>query len=249
MVALQQFKKDFSAIDFREKRAGVYKVLLPFFYEDGDMYDIFIEDCPDDKSAIRISDHGLTLMKLSYDFDIDTPNKQKILEGIISQNRCFFNNGNIYLDVAPEQLTGGIYQFAQTITKVSNMDIISKEYLKSCFYEFLGNFIFDAFKKYNVKKDVCPVQDKDLKVDFEIPAKKPFYIFGVNDNAKASKVIISCLSFASKNIPFKSLVVLEDIEALTKFNRNQLINVSDKPFTDLEAFKEKGPGFIEREMA
>lgn len=243
------FAKDFNNVAFREKRPGLYKVLLPFFHEDGDMYDIFIESCPNDNSLVRISDYGLTLMKLSYDFDVDTPNKQSVLESIISQNHCHFDGGNIFLDVIPTHVSGAIYQFSQVIAKISNMDIISKETLKSYFYEYLSEFVMNSFKKYNVKHDIYPTDDKDLKVDFEIPNERPIYIFGVNDNVKASKVVISCLTFASKNIPFRSLVIPEDIDILSKFNRNQLINVSDKPFTDLSAFKENGLKYIERELA
>ena len=69
MLDLASLKQAFGNIDFREKRIGVYKVLVPFFYEDGDMYDIFIEEIPE-RNTIRISDYGLTLMKLSYSFDI-----------------------------------------------------------------------------------------------------------------------------------------------------------------------------------
>lgn len=249
MIALQQFKKDFSAIDFREKRPGIYKVLMPFFYEDGDMYDIFIEDCKQSDSLIRISDHGLTLMKLSYDFDLDTAHKQKVLESIISQNKCSFDKGDIFLDVTPGQLEGGIYQFAQTITKVSNMDIISKEFLKSCFYEFLANFVTDSLMEFGIKKDITPTDDPDLKVDFEIPAKRPIYLFGVKDDAKASKVLITCLNFANKQIPFKSLVVPENLYSLNSFNQNQIINVVDKSYTNLDQFKKLGPNFIRKEIA
>ena len=128
MLDLNSLKKEFGQIDFREKRPGIYKVLLPYFYEDGDMYDVFIEECG---SRIRISDHGLTLMKLSYTFDIDTDHKQEVLENIIQQNRCKIDSGNIYLDVTPGQFTGGIYQFIQTVSKVSTMEIISKEIIKS----------------------------------------------------------------------------------------------------------------------
>lgn len=249
MITEEDLKKQFQGLDFREKRPGTYKVLLPFFYEDGDMYDIFIEECPTNSSLIRICDYGLALMKLSYDFEIDTPHKQNVLNNIITQNRCQFDNGNIFLDVMPNQITEGVYLLAQVISKVTNMDIISKESLKSYFYEYLSDFIMDTFKSFNVVKDSCPTADGDLKVDFEIPAKKPIFIFGVNDNTKASKVVISCLTFENKNLPFKSITVSEDIDNLSKFNRNQILNICDKPYTDLDAFKTNGLNYIKREIA
>lgn len=238
-----------STFAITKKRENLFKVILPFFYEDGDMYDIFIEASPVNNSFFRISDYGLTLMKLSYNFEIDTPHKQNVLENIISQNRCKFDDGNIYLDVSENNVINGIYQFSQVISKVSNMDIISKESLKSYFYDYLSEFMMEAFKNYGVEKNICPTGDKDLKVDFLIPTEKPFYIFGVNDNSKASKVVISCLTFANQKLPFRSMTVIENLETLSKFNRNQLINISDKPFTDLEAFKENAISYFERETA
>lgn len=247
MLDLNSLKKEFGQIDFREKRPGIYKVLLPYFYEDGDMYDVFIEECG---SRIRISDHGLTLMKLSYTFDIDTDHKQEVLENIIQQNRCKIDSGNIYLDVTPGQFTGGIYQFIQTVSKVSTMEIISKEIIKSYFYELISDFILDSLKKYNVKTNVVPVKNSDLIVDYELPVKeKPLYIFGVGDDSKASKVVISCLTFQTQHLPFRSVIVHEDFNKLSQFNRNQITNTADKQFTSLDDFKSKGIEYIEREIA
>lgn len=122
MIDLSGLKAQFNNIDFREKRTGLYKVILPFFYEDGDMYDIFIEESPINNSLIRLSDYGLTLMKLSYNFDIDTENKQEVLNSIIIKNRCNIDAGDIFLDIRPDQFNAAMYQFIQTISKVSNLE-------------------------------------------------------------------------------------------------------------------------------
>lgn len=68
-----------------------------------------------EKNTIRISDYGLTLMKLSYGFDIDTEHKQEVLETIVMQNRAKIDNGLIYLDVLPQQFSVGVNQFARDI--------------------------------------------------------------------------------------------------------------------------------------
>ena len=247
MLDLEALKKDFGQIDFREKRPGLYKVLLPFFYEDGDMYDVFIEEAG---SKIRISDHGLTLMKLSYTFDFDTEHKKEVLNSLVTQNRCQIHTGNIFLDVTQQQFTGGIYQFVQTLSKVSNMEIISKEMIKSCFYELFGEFIKDTLNKYNVNTSIKPIQNSDLVVDYEIPVTgKPLYLFGVGDDSKASKVVISCLTFQTKHIPFRSVIIHEDFNKLSQFNRTQITNTADKQFTSLDDFKNKGLDYIQREIA
>ena len=246
MLNLDALKKNFVNIDFREKRSNIYKVLLPFFHEDGDMYDVFIEERED---RIRISDYGLTLMKLSYTFDLDTENKNDIFQSVISQNRCETTDGEIYLDVSPQQFVGGIYQFIQTITKVSTLDILSKEVIKSLFYEHLNRFVTDNFTRYNIERNFLPTKDEDLVVDYVIQGTKPLYLFGVNEDTKAAKVVINCLSFHKNRVPFRSVIVHEDFNSLTRYNRNQLTNAADKQFTTLDEFRNAGIDYFDREIA
>lgn len=120
---LESLASAFSAIQFREKRSGLFKILAPFFYEDGDMYDIFVEECPKNKSLLRISDHGLTLMRLSVEFAVDTPENRDAIDSAVLQNRCSIEDGMIYVDVTADQFIAGIYQFAQVISKVNAMDL------------------------------------------------------------------------------------------------------------------------------
>ena len=247
MLNLNTIKPDIGRIEFREKRLGIYKVLAPFFHEDGDMYDIFVEELPGGK--IRISDYGLTLMKLSYTFDIQTENKQSILESIISQNRAELIDGCITLDILPQQFPVGLNQFSQIISKVSNMDIMSRELAQSLFYEYLREFIFDTLRTYDIEENYIPTSDKDLVVDYKINVQRPIFVFGVNENTKASKVIISCLNYRDQNVPHKSLIIHEDIDKLNKFNRAQITNVSDKQFATLDGFRKGGLSYIANEIS
>lgn len=250
---LESFAQEFKNIQFREKRSGLFKILIPFFYEDGDMYDIFVEECPQNTSLIRISDYGLTIMKLSYNFDIDTPRKREVLESTVAQNRCSLEDGMIFLDIQPAQFAMGIYQFAQVVSKINAMDMLSYDVVQSVFYDYLSDCMASNFKEYGYKKDYLPTRDRQLIVDYQIPAKaeniKPLFVFGVNENTKASKVVISCLSFQKQRIPFRSLVIHEDFEGLSSFYRSQITNTADKQFTSLDDFKAEGIDYISRELA
>lgn len=248
MLDINGLRQAFGQFDFREKRIGVYKVLAPFFYEDGDMYDIFVEELPGE-SKLRISDYGLTLMKLSYTFDIDTGHKQEVLDTIVLQNRVQIDNGLIYLDVLPHQLDVGVNQFAQVIAKVSNMDIIGREMQRSLFPELLREFVSERLKGFNVEEGYAPTNDKHLTVDYKIPGRRPIFLYGVNENTKAARVVISCLTFKNQAIPFRSLIVYEDMDKLSRFNRVQLTNVAQKQYFSLEGFQEQGLSYIHDELS
>jgi len=250
MVDLENLRRSAGQIDFRFKRTGIHKILVPFFYEDGDMYDIFLEESPVAPDMLRISDRGLTIMKLSYVFDFDTDNKRDVLRSIISQNRVQLDNGAIFVDATPETFHQSLYQLLQTLTKVSNVDILSRDVIKSMFYDLLGEFVNDIFDKHAVVERFAPLREDDnLVVDYKINADKPIFLYGVKDDSKASKVVISCLNFQKSSIPFRSLIVHENLDQLNSFNKKQITNISDKQYWTLDDFKLGGAEYIQRELS
>jgi hypothetical protein len=96
MMLLDALIREFNGhVAFRELRPGVLQVLA--------------------------SDHGLTLMRLNYTYDLDTGNKQRIFNRILSENRIQEQDGRLYIEAEPERLYPALLQFAQTVAKVSSM--------------------------------------------------------------------------------------------------------------------------------
>lgn len=252
MKYLDLLKEQFNnQIAFREKRPGVFQLVAPLYHEDGDMVDIFLEPTNGGQENIRICDHGMTLMRLSYYFDIDTPNKERIFQRILSENRIAEEKGNLFLDVKPASLYPSVLQFAQAVAKVSNMELFKREVIQTLFYEMLTEFIEDTLRKYSPKPKVFPIPDRDdLEVDFEFDIKpRPIYLFGVKDSAKARLTTISCLEFQRAKLPFKSFVVHEDFESLTRKDRSRITSAADKQFISLDDFKSNAEQVLEREAA
>lgn len=248
---LELLKEQFNnRIKFKEKRPGIFQLYAPFYHEDGDMYDIFLQESPTEPGKIRICDYGMTLMRLSYSYDIDTPNKERIFYKILSENGLEYSNGNIYVDVEAKHLYPMILQFAQTIGKISNMSQFKREVIQSLFYEMLEEFVMNNLKKYNPQSNVLPLPERDdLEVDFSLNiGKRPIYLFGVKDVPKARLVTICCLEFQKAKLPFRSVVIHEDFEALPKKDRSRLTSACDKQFVDLEDFKKNAEQFLEREL-
>ena len=151
-----------------------------------------------------------------------------------------------------ENLVQSIFQFTQLVAKVSNIDILRRETVKSLFFENLADCILSNAKKYAVESNFTPTRDRQLIVDYRLTgdhSARPLFVFGINENTKASKTVISCLNFQKQHIPFRSLIIHEDFESLSTFYRNQITNTADKQFTSLEDFKAEGFGYIDRELA
>ena len=65
-----------------------------------------------------------------------------------------------------------------------------------------------------------------------------FYLFGVLGNDKAKNVAITLLEFQKADLPFISLVVHEDMEALGRRERQYLTRNADRQYPVLDDFKE-----------
>ena len=250
MDFLNLLKEQFNnKVGIKEKRPGIYQLLAPFYHEDGDMIEIFFEKRND--NTIRISDHGMTLMRLSYSYELDTDKKREIFNRIISENQLNFMDGDIYTDAKPESFYTAITQFAQVIAKVSNMRMYKKEVIRSLFYELIKEFVETELNKYKVQFSVTPIPDRpELEVDYLFEnGKRPLYLFAVKDDNKAKLVTISCLEFLTRNIPFKSAVVYEDIESLSKLGKRLILSRTDKQFPDFEDFKANSDQFLSRELS
>ncbi|MFO1026004.1 MAG: DUF1828 domain-containing protein [Acetobacteraceae bacterium] len=234
-------------IDVREKRPGVTKLIVPMFHEDGDMVDIFLEDLADGR--VRISDRGLSLMRLSYDFDLDSENKERIFKRIIDENHVLEENGNLFADVRPEQLYSAVLNFGQTIAKIANMALYRREVIANLFYEMLDEKVYLRLGDLSPREAITPLpQREELVVDYAFDHQIPIYLFGIRDRdrAKLRLTAVSCLEFQKANLPFRSMVVHQDFEGLGKVDRQIITNAVDKQFTSLAEFDASGRMAIER---
>ena len=240
---------------FKEKRPGIQQLYAPLFHEDGDMMSIFL-DLPKDASIepqqpIRISDHGLTRMRLSYSFDIDTENKERIYHRILNENGIVDDDGALVLDTTPESLYPAVLQFAQAVGKVSNLRLFKREVLASLFEEMLAEFISSALAAFQPSPSVLPLPERDdLEVDWQFQkGSTPLYLFAVREAAKARLAVISCLEFQRAQLPFKSIVVHENFEQISRKDRSRLTSASDKQFISFPDFRDNAVQYLERNAA
>ena len=250
-LLLNELKQNFNnRISFREKGEEIYQIIAPFYHEDGDMYDLFLE-MDKGNGLYRICDHGLTLMRLSYNYELDTPKKEELFYQILLDNKISNDNGNLFIEATPDYIYNAIMRFTQTISKVTNMQIYRREVIKSLFYEDLQDFITTELPQFFPVSNYLPISEReDLEVDFcfQLQPKKLF-LFGVKDNSKARLVSISCLEYMRKHIPFRSIIVHEDFDQLSTKDRRIITNVVDKQFTDFSDFKTNARTYFEREIA
>lgn len=249
---LEAIKAQFNGrVRLKPKRPGVMQLFAPLYHEDGDMVDIFIEPAGEGTDMLRVCDHGMSLMRLSYAYEIDTPAKEKVLTRILSENGIAERDGNLYLDTPMEDLGPAVLQFAQTVARVSAMRAYKREVIQSLFFEQLDEVVHTQLERFNPQPKYHPLpEQEEYEVDYCFNGRaRPVYVFGVNNQSNARLATIAMQGFVIEKLPFWGAVVLEDFDVLTKKDRTRLLSAADKVFPTLDDFALKGAGFLEREGA
>jgi hypothetical protein len=232
--------------EVKEKRPGVYQLFVPLYHADGDMMDIFIKEVTTNK--IQIFDAGLTLMRLSYYYEIDTENKNKIFNRILSEAGINRDNDNLIIETDTESFYPALMQFAQTISKIMNMRLFKREVIHSLFFEQLDEFIMSKLQKYKPHKKYFPLPDNpEYEVDYCFNSRpRPIYLFGVNNTSNSRLATISCQKFLNEKLTFSSLIVYEDFEQIGSKDQSRLMAVADKLYPSFPEFQNNIESYFER---
>jgi len=251
MIDTQAITKSISEkISLKPLSNGSYQVIAPFFHEDGDMLDIFLRK---DGDHLQLCDFGTTLMRLSYQFDINTDNKNKILSKILINNGVKDLGGNFVLDTDVNTFLDDLLQYQMTIAKVSNMDILRKEYVSSMFFEYFSSFIVEELGSpfHRIERNYRPTNERGFETDFAIldNETKPVYLMGIRSDLHASRATAFCLRMSADPRNSLSIAVHENPDSLSKRDRDALTNAVYKQYTSLDDFKAEGPKVIAKHIA
>lgn len=244
----ESLKNPLSAgFDLYERRPDNLQLILPIHYEDGDMVEIYLTDSPKGEEYVRVCDYGLTLMRLSYTFDISSPARQQIFENILINNGLANDEGNLFLDTPLSRLTESIFQFAGCAQKVCNMRHWKRESIRSAFYDDLKDYITAELTVFSPSAELFPLAGYPTEVDWSLTFKGwSFYVFGVHSNNKAKDVALALLEFHKAQLPFISLIVHEAMETLGQKEQLFLTRNADKQYPGLADFQETSARDIPR---
>ncbi|HHV37827.1 MAG TPA: DUF1828 domain-containing protein [Candidatus Cloacimonetes bacterium] len=222
------------------------QVWLPIYYEDGDMIDIYIEALGN--NMFRISDAGLTLMKLSYTFEVNTENKRRILYEMIKSNGLDLEGDVISCLSHSENLYKELIRFGNAVIRVSTMSYFKREIVQNLFYEHLDEFIDEEVtRNFDVIKQLYPLEGKEeYMVDYCIKSKNEIYLYGVKDTSKARLVTICEQTFKLENISKENVVVFDDFMSLGRDDQHRIMNATDKQFPTFPDFKKHGIEYLAR---
>lgn len=238
-----------AAFKLRQVRPGVHQLTAPVFHEDGDMMTVFMEE---GNEGIRTIDRGMSLMRLSYLFDVDTDNKRKILNDIVSSRKAELRNGSLESIAPVDDVFPYIMNYVQLVSEVCNMSILTRETITNLFYDILREVVEDLKVEAQCIPDYRPQGLPNINIDYAFLREgtaRPIYLFGIKDTNKAQQTTINCLQMQLKKVPSKTVGVFHDADALTRIARANVLDSIGKTFISIDSFKENGKQYIETELA
>lgn len=227
-------------IKLKEKNGQLLAVDTPFFFADGDPYQIYIKEMPG--GIMRLTDLGHTMMHLSYENDTDKfreGTRGKLFEQIKSETSVEEDEGAFFIDTSIEDLGHNIFRLGQALTKINDLTYLNRARSESTFYDDLKKQLFKIVGEERVIKDYF--YDKmesagDYPIDYRIEGKyAPLFLFGIpnKDKARLTTIIIERLLRA--NADFDSLLIFSDLGTIPKQDLARLSNAGGEIIASLDA--------------
>lgn len=217
---------------------GLWCVDTPFHFPDGDAFQIYLQEMP--SGGLRITDAGHTLMHMSYEFDTEKlrdGKRREVFTKILGEYQLRENDGELYMEVMPDELASSIFTFGQGLTGIYDTSLFTHARVESTFYEDLKEELLKLAGAENVDTDylVPGLPDADLyPIDFQIKnARIPFFIFGIPSIDKAQKATIIFHILHKNKIVYESLMVFNDVASLGTAHLRRLMNVGGEMVSSL----------------
>lgn len=212
-------------IGFKETKNGAI-VSLPIFDMDGDAFSVYLSEIA---GGWRLSDGASTVMRLSYENDLDSLFKGSRLDlfsNYVAEANAEYDDGEFTMQIPADQLVAGLFEFTRLLNRISDLALLKQHRVISTFKDQLREALFSLLPSDQIHENYhvpgLPNAD-DYIIDYMIEAETPLFLFGASNKDSVRLSIITMQYLEKHDINFNSLVILEDSSKLPAQDLSRLM--------------------------
>ena len=244
---LKEFRRKVcDSVDLVQEGLDRFIVRTPFTFEDGDALKVVLVSEGD---GWYLTDEGHTFMHLSYDdVDIEAKTRRRLLDQVLATYRVENRDGELRAGLREDQMGDSLFSFLQTLTKVSYLAYMTREHVRTLFFEEFRDYIAQVVPGEDaVFEYIDEVHDAkgDYPVDVMVrTGTRPLFVFAMRNDNQVRDATIKLLYFENQGAEFKGVGVFERQEDINRKVLAWFTNVCERQFSSLQGMKERFPALL-----
>ena len=219
-----------AAVRVERRPDGQLMLGAEFEFPDGDRYPIYLSEEP---GGVRLSDKGDTLMRISYDHDIDAflaGSRGLLVERILGEERVGQDGGVFYLDTPTDRLSDALFRYGRALTRIYDLTLHSRSRAASTFYDDLADLLLQTTDEERIQRDhLLPnlPNPAAYPIDYRLAGKGggQVFLYGVPNRDKARLTTIILSHFHRNHLDFDSILVFSDQAEIPRMDLARLSDV------------------------